>query len=1055
MYIMNKLFKLSICAAVALMAFGCTKDLGNDEFVPRQTIHRSFTLSFDDVSTRTSIESDGSVAWSANDTIRYFSSYSGTVGKHVVSASGPYTTIEADIPAGDKFFTAVYGGTGVTPNPDDGSFDIEGVVLPVQNGTFPESHVSVAYTSKLDTNKISFKNVTSLIKFTITSPEVSSVEFTSNNGEALTGGGSINVYTAANGKHSVKLGKTRNTSIRVNVNGAGTYYMSVLPGTLEGGFTLKCFKQDGSRAGVAEVTKSVEIAQNTILNLGTVETRLTEPEDICMLNGSFETANCYIVPVLKEYKFKATVKGNNTNVSLGGTPVSAQVLWESTNNGAACNIGTVVSGVSYDAGYVYFKANRAGSAIVAVYDKALDDPAKKILWSWHLWVWPGYDIESAMVQYYNNAGALMDRNLGAVNATPGDYGALGLMYQWGRKDPFVGSYTTPVGTLYETIVTVSEETGTIAYSIEHPTTFIAYASTNPGDWLYTRDDTLWQGDFKTIYDPCPPGWRMPPANFWATAKGSSSNFYYDLDWNLGGMNFGGVLGASPTIWYPAGGYRPGNSQYGLYPTETGAYGMWWAAGTYNYCANNFAILKTNRVTVQGTTAVRANGYSVRCITDYVRPTIHVKSISVNPDHAEIERFSSIQLSATISPYNADNLGMTWSSSDNSIASVDQNGLVTANGIGVATIKVVADEYPETVFATCTITVKENQEENLSAKGTANCYIVNHPGSYRFIATVKGNSSQSVGTPASAELLWESYGTSVWYTRHSIIDYDSVTYSNGYVTFNVNSPLRNGNAVIAVRDSNRQVLWSWHIWVCDGFNPDATAQTYYSHDAQGELIENGPVVMDRNLGATSIVKGEVQNLGLYYQWGRKDPFPGPEDVYTNVQAAVSDPLEEAISSSQTVGTVEYATAHPTQFIKNETSSQDWMWVKNDGLWASTKTIYDPCPNGWRVSDGGPNGLWCKATGTDGQSVFDGPQFDTTHYGTDFGGVFGKASTIWYPATAYILASDGKIWGQGQYGPYWSCTPYYNRSYGLYVYMGGIQLASNFSRASGYAVRCVKE
>ena len=36
----------------------------------------------------------------------------------------------------------------------------------------------------------------------------------------------------------------------------------------------------------------------------------------------------------------------------------------------------------------------------------------------------------------------MDRNMGAISASPGNIGALGLLYQWGRKDPFLGSSST-------------------------------------------------------------------------------------------------------------------------------------------------------------------------------------------------------------------------------------------------------------------------------------------------------------------------------------------------------------------------------------------------------------------------------------------------------------------------------------------------------------------------------------------------------------------------------------------------------------------------------------
>lgn len=49
--------------------------------------------------------------------------------------------------------------------------------------------------------------------------------------------------------------------------------------------------------------------------------------------------------------------------------------------------------------------------------------------------------------------------------------------------------------------------------------------------------------------------------------------------------------------------------------------------------------------------------------------------------------------------------------------------------------------------------------SLSDKGTANSYIVSQKGSYKF-NTVKGNSSESVGVVASAEVLWVSFGTDV-------------------------------------------------------------------------------------------------------------------------------------------------------------------------------------------------------------------------------------------------------------------------------------------------------
>ena len=89
--------------------------------------------------------------------------------------------------------------------------------------------------------------------------------------------------------------------------------------------------------------------------------------------------------------------------------------------------------------------------------------------------------------YYNNAGTMMDRNLGATSATPGDVGALGLLYQWGRKDPFLGGGSISSNTVakstgtWPSAVSSDSNTGTIAYATSNPTTFIMRNSNNY-DW---------------------------------------------------------------------------------------------------------------------------------------------------------------------------------------------------------------------------------------------------------------------------------------------------------------------------------------------------------------------------------------------------------------------------------------------------------------------------------------------------------------------------------------------------------------------------------------------
>ena len=144
-----------------------------------------------------------------------------------------------------------------------------------------------------------------------------------------------------------------------------------------------------------------------------------------------------------------------------------------------------------------------------------------------------------------------------------------------------------------------------------------------------------------------------------------------------------------------------------------------------------------------------------------------------------------------------------------------------------------------------------------------------------------------------------------------------------------------------------------------------------------------------------------------------------------------------------------------FIKRvENSQYDWLFSSRDNtLWQSSKTKYDPCPPGWRVPDGGPDGVWSKAVGSKKDFKYD---WDSTCKGIDFTGKFGSAETIWYPAAGFLYYADGSLYGAGYYGFWWSCTPNYDCSYHLLLNISGDVHPSSLSdRAGGRSVRCLQE
>ena len=397
---------------------------------------------------------------------------------------------------------------------------------------------------------------------------------------------------------------------------------------------------------------------------------------------------------------------------------------------------------------------------------------------------------------------------------------------------------------------------------------------------------------------------------------------------------------------------------------------------------------------------------------------------------------------------------TATSSDQSVASVSVSGKtvsVIPHSIGETTITVNCPEtqsYVSVSSLTCKVRVIDmtdyNSAEDISST-PANCYVISHLGLYKF-NPVKGNSSTSVGVVASAEVLWESFGTATTPSVGDIIS--EALYINNYVYFVIPSTFKNGNAVIAAKDASGNILWSWHIWVCKDYNPEATAQTYYN---------DAGVMMDRNLGATSATPGDAGALGLLYQWGRKDPFLGSSSISSNTKAASTITWPSAVESNSSNGTIDYAVKHPTTFITYNSNNYDWYYTGSSSTdntrWSSTKGMYDPCPPGWRVPDGGKNGVWSKAI--DSSSAFS-YTWDSTNKGMNFNGKFCSSTTIWYPAVGCLNLPNGNLPNVGNSGLWWSCTPSGNPTYILGLDIDGSVFPSAVSkRAYGYSVRCLQE
>ncbi len=339
--------------------------------------------------------------------------------------------------------------------------------------------------------------------------------------------------------------------------------------------------------------------------------------------------------------------------------------------------------------------------------------------------------------------------------------------------------------------------------------------------------------------------------------------------------------------------------------------------------------------------------------------------------------------------------------------------------------------------------------SLSEGGTSNCYVVSQPGDYRFTATVRGNGMETSGVTATIEEKESLTADWLWCDKEGLLS--DVKYSKGYISFTAAE--QKGNAVVALFDGDK-VVWSWHIWFTD--TPEEV--TY----------PNGTVFLDRNLGAVGITANGTDAYGLYYQWGRKDPFYGGATTETSADAfklarenTIVNPRYASLDWLMVKdhgATLDEAAAAPTSFFSyTGREGRDWQVQpsKND-LWGERKTMYDPCPKGYRIPDVED---WCDLEKgnryVSGVSRWDA---DTDRMVCTFGGV-----ETWYPAQGSRNAANGNLVGLGKTrtGNYWACGNQAGKAEFLYFKKpissssGEINRSLVAERALGYNVRCVKE
>ena len=404
--------------------------------------------------------------------------------------------------------------------------------------------------------------------------------------------------------------------------------------------------------------------------------------------------------------------------------------------------------------------------------------------------------------------------------------------------------------------------------------------------------------------------------------------------------------------------------------------------------------------------------------------------------------------------------------------------------------------------------------NTTLRNTANCYVISHPGYYKIplvygnaikngITNTNSYQTSNSGTyilqhfkdHAGQDITdpWITQSNSganapdnakvVWADESGLVTNLGLTGSgtNAFVQFEVPAAtIKNGNAVIAVTRGGT-VVWSWHLWFThdDALNT-VTCTNFQNHEYKFTQENLGmkytawsgtsytsprsiKVKVRQTKGQispatrTEAVLTITQNPGsawqgynTFYQFGRKDAFPGTN---TLAEGSLSEMQHGGYSLQNTI-------QHPDMFYGWNSGYED-VYFKN--IWSANntsadyndnpvvKTVYDPCPAGFHMPASNAFTGFTK-NGQNGSIINVSGAWDN---GWNFNNkISSPDATVYFPASGWRggIASPG-----GDSGFYWSAVPsrYMAQGCELYFTLWNVYTQYNEGRSAGYSVRPVSE
>ena len=340
--------------------------------------------------------------------------------------------------------------------------------------------------------------------------------------------------------------------------------------------------------------------------------------------------------------------------------------------------------------------------------------------------------------------------------------------------------------------------------------------------------------------------------------------------------------------------------------------------------------------------------------------------------------------------------------------------------------------------------------------------------------------QNSGNPATQASI-------VWTDQSGIVEASSLSVTgsgqDSYLNFHVPADkIKNGNAVIAVKNASGTIMWSWHLWFdhkevletvkCTNFqNVDYyfTKQTlgFAYRKWKGTTNDNPRVVRVKveqtiaNHGAKQFAYIDIKQnpssvkeiSSTLYQFGRKDAFPG---VQTISDGSFTENGGNNMSVTNGIQHPETFYIVGSSWYNNYNQYNLWSMDNtttgfNDN--AVVKTIYDPCPAGFHM----PASNAFTGFTTNGDN--DGPMnvSGAWDYGWNFNNkISSPDATLYFPASGYRYNYNGSLNDVGSNGYYWAAV-LYDAGNGciLYFKSGFVTPQNGHYRPQGFSVRPVSE